>query len=115
MSKDSTDTKQRASTEHRFVDCAAKPEISDGSSFPATVRVLVVDDELFMRRFLERLLARWGYDVSTAQDGNTALALVRNTPFDLILLDVRMPEMSGVHVCEELRTFSDAVVTCSLP
>ena len=63
-----------------------------------------------MRRFLERLLARWGYDVSTAQDGNTALALVRNTPFDLILLDVRMPEMSGVHVCEELRTFSDAVV-----
>src|SRR3954470_3202624 len=60
---------------------------------PATV--LVVDDNAANRDALSRRLERRGYAVATAEDGPGALHLLAQRPFDLVLLDVMMPGMSG--------------------
>ena len=59
-------------------------------------RVLVVDDEAPVRRALARILAAHGFAARTADSGAAALALLQQESFDLVLADVRMPEMSGV-------------------
>jgi len=69
----------------------------------ATYRLLVVDDVDDNRDLLSRWLAKRGHDVVTAADGPTALAIVAREPIDLVILDVTMPEMSGIDVLRELR------------
>jgi DNA-binding response OmpR family regulator len=66
-------------------------------------RILVVDDEQSNRELLEAILTAEGYAVEQAPDGPTALMRAGAAPPDLILLDVRMPEMSGVEVCWRLK------------
>ncbi|ALV33475.1 response regulator transcription factor [Streptomyces sp. CdTB01] len=65
--------------------------------------VLVVDDDAAIRRSLERGLRLSGFAVSTAGSGPDALAAVRDAPPDVLVLDVSMPGMSGIEVCERLR------------
>jgi putative two-component system response regulator len=65
--------------------------------------VLVVDDEESVRRFFDRLLTSAGYQVRLAEDGTTALTSVLKYRPDVVLLDVQMPDMSGVEVCRRLR------------
>lgn len=65
--------------------------------------VLVVDDDAAIRRSLERGLALNGFTVRTAADGPEALAAIRRTPPDVLVLDVSMPGMSGIQVCARLR------------
>ena len=65
--------------------------------------LLVVDDEAMNRDMLSRRLQREGFRVLVAEDGRQALDLVRGQPVDLVLLDVMMPEMTGVEVLQELR------------
>ena len=67
-------------------------------------RVLVVDDQALMREHMHRLLVREGYDLAYATNGREALALVQSFSPDLVLLDVRMPEMDGFEVCSRLRS-----------
>jgi class 3 adenylate cyclase/CheY-like chemotaxis protein len=69
-------------------------------------RILVVDDNASNRDVLERRLARDGHHVTTAADGASALALVGAQPFDLILLDLIMPEMSGFEVLRRLKAMA---------
>ena len=69
-------------------------------------RILVVDDEARYTRVLETTLAGAGYHVVTAAGGADALALAGQSPFDLILLDVRMPGLDGLETCRRLRQFS---------
>ncbi len=66
-------------------------------------RVLIVDDEAGMRHSLQRLLGPAGYEVSTARSGAEALALVKETPFDVIVLDIQMPGLSGLDTLSRLR------------
>src|SRR5213592_3161942 len=66
-------------------------------------RVLVVDDELGVRRALQRGLGAEGMDVVTAADGPSALAIARTGAFDVILLDIMLPGLSGYRVLERLR------------
>ncbi|MBE0506085.1 MAG: response regulator [Marinospirillum sp.] len=66
-------------------------------------RVLVVDDEPNIVLSLEFLMQQAGFEVSTAQDGETALELVDKTPPDLLLLDISLPGISGFEVLEALR------------
>lgn len=66
-------------------------------------RVLVVDDEPNIVLSLEFLMQQAGFEVSTAQDGETALQLVGQTPPDLLLLDISLPGISGFEVLEALR------------
>jgi two-component system response regulator PrrA len=65
--------------------------------------VLVVDDDAAIRRSLERGLRLSGFRVRTADGGREALAAIRQTPPDVLVLDVSMPGMSGIEVCERLR------------
>ena len=71
------------------------------------IRVLVADDQDMMRELLSMSLQRMGYSVGTARNGKEALELFQNSPFDLLLLDVVMPEMTGFEVCTAVRQFSD--------
>ncbi|HEY3407589.1 MAG TPA: response regulator transcription factor [Propionicimonas sp.] len=67
---------------------------------------LVVDDEPSLVRVVERYLLQDGFTVRTAGDGETALALARESEPDLIVLDLGLPGMDGIEVCREVRTFS---------
>lgn len=65
--------------------------------------ILVVDDEDGIRYYLERLLTREGYRVTTAPDGETALLRLAVDEFDVVLLDLKMRGVSGLDVLAELR------------
>ncbi|MCW1383037.1 response regulator transcription factor [Novosphingobium sp. KCTC 2891] len=67
------------------------------------MRLLIVEDELELAQSLARGLAAEGYDVTHAADGAAALAAAQAAPFDFILLDVLLPDTSGLAVAEELR------------
>lgn len=67
------------------------------------MRILVVDDEADLLDALSRGLRREGYAVDTADNGEEALAKASWTPYDLICLDLTMPGIDGLEVCERLR------------
>ena len=69
-----------------------------------TGKLLVVDDSEGNRALLTRRLSRQGHTVSTAESGREALALLRGERFDLVLLDVMMPEMDGYQVLEQMKS-----------
>lgn len=64
--------------------------------------VLVVDDEAGMRDTLTDILVDAGYEVSSAGDGEGALAVLRSGHFDAVVMDIRMPGMDGVSVLVEI-------------
>ena len=66
-------------------------------------RVLVVDDEARMRRVLEIMLQKMGLETRAARNGQEALALAQRESFDLVLTDLRMPEMDGLALLDALR------------
>ena len=65
--------------------------------------ILLVEDDPDIRHLVSYKLAKAGFDVVEVADGFAALRAARETPPDLVLLDVRMPRMSGIEVCRELR------------
>jgi two-component system, OmpR family, copper resistance phosphate regulon response regulator CusR len=67
------------------------------------MRVLVVEDERKVANFLARALRENAYAVDTVDTGEKALELVLDNGYDLVLLDVRLPGLSGVEVCRRLR------------
>lgn len=70
----------------------------------ASEKILVVDDDAFIRRPLEFILREEGYRPDTAVDGEDCLEKVRDSPPDLIILDVMMPRRDGFDVCRHLKT-----------
>ncbi len=66
-------------------------------------KVLVVDDEKVIRDFLSRLLTLEDVDVTTAEGGSEAIEIVKKEKFDIIFLDMRMPQMDGVEAFKELK------------
>ena len=80
-----------------------------GTYAEAMVSVLVVDDDLLIRRMLERTLTAEGYRVEGAADGGAALAAVERAVPDLVVLDVAMPGLDGLAVCRRLRRSGLAV------
>jgi DNA-binding response OmpR family regulator len=72
-------------------------------------KLLIVDDELDVREFARNFFRKRGYDVSIASAGREALDLIDQEHPDLVLLDIRMGEMSGVDVLRELRQRHNAV------
>jgi two-component system, OmpR family, response regulator len=67
------------------------------------VRVLVVDDEPVLAELVSMALRYEGWDIATAGDGATAIALARENPPDVVVLDVMLPDMSGLDVLRVLR------------
>lgn len=66
-------------------------------------RVLVVDDTKNIRTLLSKCLELEGYEVETASDGKEAIGKIMGTPFDLIFLDIKMPQFSGTEVLKKIR------------
>jgi len=71
-------------------------------------KILIADDEQNIVISLEFLMKREGYEVSIANDGEEAVAMIRSERPDLVLLDVMMPKKSGFEVCQEIK--SDAAL-----
>ena len=70
---------------------------------PMSERILVVEDETKIANFLKQGLMEEGYDVDVAEDGNRGLETALTIAFDLIVLDIGLPEMDGMDVCRALR------------
>lgn len=73
-------------------------------------KILVVDDEKLIVKGLKFSLEQDNYDVDVAYDGREALDKARNNQYDVILLDVMLPELNGFEVCQQIRDFSDVPV-----
>jgi two-component system response regulator HydG len=71
--------------------------------------VLVVDDDSAHRTMLMTLINGWGYAVSEADDGSTAIEKVKETSFDLVLMDVRMVKVSGLEALEIIKSYNPAI------
>ncbi|GGR71017.1 hypothetical protein GCM10010269_07220 [Streptomyces humidus] len=75
-------------------------------------RVLIADDDADIRDLVAFKLNQGGHQVTAVEDGVAALRAVREQPLDLVLLDIRMPGLSGLDVCRRLRSCDE---TASLP
>ena len=72
-------------------------------------KLLIADDDIAHRTML-RILLDWQYDIFEADDGSTAIELAAQRDFDLILMDIRMPGISGIEALDRIRAyFSDEI------
>src|SRR6266487_1849602 len=83
---------------------------SDAGAAGVRFRALVVDDEPPLVQVVSGYLTREGFDVVTAADGETAVAMARAHQPDVVVLDLMLPGIDGMEVCRRIRTFSDAYV-----
>ena len=74
------------------------------------MKILVVDDEKLLVKGMKFNLENEGYEVECAYDGAAAVELARNGQFDLIILDVMMPEVDGLEACMRIREFSNVPI-----
>jgi DNA-binding NtrC family response regulator len=68
-------------------------------------KILVVDDEESMCHFMEIMLSKEGYHVDTANDGLSGVDLLKQTDYDLVIADLNMPEMTGIDLLKEVKSF----------
>lgn len=66
-------------------------------------RVLVVDDEIEIRNLMKEFVEHFGYEAETAADGREALELVGRRPFDIIITDIQMPDISGLDLIDNIK------------
>lgn len=68
-----------------------------------TINILVVDDELMMRKLVEKILSRDGFQVALASDGREALSMLAERKFDIVISDIKMPEMNGFELLQVIK------------
>ncbi|MFA7382122.1 MAG: sigma-54 dependent transcriptional regulator [Desulfurivibrionaceae bacterium] len=73
------------------------------------VSILIVDDDKIHRIMLKSMLTQWGWQVEEADDGTTAIEAVHNTPFDAILMDVRMTRLDGIEALRQIHAYNPAI------
>lgn len=73
-------------------------------------KILVVDDENDIAELIKDILEDEGYSISIANDGKSAINLIKEEKFDLILLDIMMPDISGTEVCANIRNETAAPI-----
>ncbi len=73
-------------------------------------KVLVVDDEKLIVKGIRFSLEQDGMEVDCAYDGEEALELTKNNTYDMVLLDVMLPKMTGFEVCQQIREFSNVPI-----
>lgn len=70
------------------------------------MHLLIVDDERLIRELIRKYAFLEGYDVDEADNGSSAVEMCRLKAYDLVIMDVMMPQMDGFSACREIRTFS---------
>ena len=70
-------------------------------------KILVVDDEEMIRRLIAKYAVFEGHTVTEAKDGMEAVKLCREEKFDIMIIDIMMPELDGFSACREIRKFSN--------
>jgi two-component system, OmpR family, KDP operon response regulator KdpE len=85
-------------------------ELTPGTPTPIAPIVLVVDDEIQIRRFLRAGFELEGYSVSEAENGNEAIRATTLRPADLVILDLALPDIDGANVLQRLRSWSTVPV-----
>lgn len=80
-----------------------------------TLRLLVVDDEENIRFLFKEELEEEGYEVDLASSGLEALSKIKDSPYDLVVLDIKMPGMSGIQTLNEIKNINKdlPVILCS--
>ncbi len=73
-------------------------------------KVLVVDDEKLIVKGIRFSLEQDGFEVACAYDGEEAVEMARQTEYDIILLDLMLPKLSGLEVCQQIRGFSNVPI-----
>lgn len=68
-------------------------------------RILVIDDEAMITKTLQKLLKKEGYETTIVSSGNGALDEIKESDFDLIIIDVRMPLMDGIETIKAIREY----------
>lgn len=76
--------------------------LQDGAS--RTLRVLLIEDNLDDAQIIQRALRPAGHQVTVTRTGSAGIDAARRDPFDLFVLDHRLPDMTGIRVCETLRS-----------
>lgn len=74
----------------------------------AIERILIVDDELIIRQFLTEVLKRKGYSVEVAENGKAALSALKNHTYDLVITDMKMPDITGLEVLRKTKEISSS-------
>ena len=72
-------------------------------------RILVVDDESSHRQMIEAVLSAEGYEISQADDGQTAIVAVEDRFYDLVIMDIRMPKISGIEALKKIKSISPGI------
>lgn len=73
-------------------------------------RILVVDDEEMIRKIVSKYAIFEGHEVTEASNGMEAITLCRENSFDVVIIDIMMPELDGFSACREIRKFSDVPI-----
>lgn len=72
-------------------------------------KIILIEDETSVVSFIKKGLQENGYEISVAFDGRTGVNLVQSNEFDLVILDIMLPEMNGLDVCKEIRKTNNHV------
>jgi DNA-binding response OmpR family regulator len=75
-----------------------------------TTKIIVIDDDTAVTDLLSVLLRSHGFDVRVTNNSTEGLGFVRDEQFDLVILDLMMPEMDGWEICKEVRLFSQVPI-----
>lgn len=73
-------------------------------------KIIVIDDDTAVTDLLSVLLSSHGFDVSVTNNSTEGMGLIRDGNFDLVILDLMMPEMDGWEICKEVRSFSQVPI-----
>ena len=74
-----------------------------------TITILIVDDDPAHLKTLDTIISEWNYATRTASGGEAAVALCRERPFDLVLMDLRMPDLSGIETLGQIKAYNPSI------
>jgi CheY-like chemotaxis protein len=102
-----------ARLERQSLATAARPVASAPTALRVGLRVLLAEDNRINQMVAKRVLERWGHDVVIAETGREAVAAHARQKFDVILMDVQMPEMNGFEATAAIRAAEGTSIECT--